>query len=846
MSKNRSKQDIIRYRIEQQKQAVKDSEYFAVPMSASEMDSFKKTRLFQASRKYITDSMDVQISQDRETLDRQLRSALTIDRNLRGAYGIGLDAELLRTFAAASVANQTIAYEELDRLIRDRLGLDEFQQSHMFYPGFPEEVMEKSDMELYLNALIYYGARYGANMMGFVSIMQEYGMMQKEPTERAPLTETLNREMKYIGVGHDSDFHALMDGYIHGNALSVSTRADVLRYAASWTARFLNSMSKPFSSKENEALCAAWLHDHGLDFVAYENHLCKDATDILRVISVISCTNGARNGRTYRDANYIRRAANPEKLLTPKSFEVRLTKKDQRFVKELMARCPGLYRDMWREEEYWKRVMRNIDARKGPDRVVQAFDRLATGKHLDEHGQRLDSQAAMFLQAKEALHNGDGPARMATFARHNPGYFLQRCIYALSMTPDADKQAVYDMAQAAAQKIVPVAALKAENAVLGRNAMSSRIIRDHSRALIPARVQNAVQLPAEDCMALAEAIHAGVLSGLENSKEMHQVYIDPALDGIRVPQRQDTKASKNASVSTGSLIPGIHDANLGAAGISWKTPGLDLDLHAYPAIMRKDGTIEYGRGVDYRNLKAVWGVHSGDFTEGDPYRDGKGAQEIVMFDKNILKQQGYDYVLFTLHGFNASLANDDSIRAVIMEREGSLDTAYEKNYDEGRPTFCGEVIEAKTFTDAFQISATNKDVTMFAYDVSRDGFIWLDEPSLETPSFGYRSDKSMDDCAKALMHALQSPEPTMGQLFRVYAEAQQAIIVTDITKADAVFTYQPVDREEAGIREDASLVNSLETQKIYTEYCENKVPAGDNKGEHDRPDRVPEEMDLEL
>lgn len=44
MSKDRSKQDIIRYRIEQQKQAVKNSAYFAAPMSVPEMDYFAKTR----------------------------------------------------------------------------------------------------------------------------------------------------------------------------------------------------------------------------------------------------------------------------------------------------------------------------------------------------------------------------------------------------------------------------------------------------------------------------------------------------------------------------------------------------------------------------------------------------------------------------------------------------------------------------------------------------------------------------------------------------------------------------------------------------------------------------------
>ena len=87
---------------------------------------------------------------------------------------------------------------------------------------------------------------------------------------------------------------------------------------------------------------------------------------------------------------------------------------------------------------------------------------------------------------------------------------------------------------------------------------------------------------------------------------------------------------------------------------------------------------------------------------------------------------------------------------------------------------------------------------MFAYDVSRDGFIWLDEPSLNLPKPGYQSYESMDDCAKALVHALQSPEPTMGQLFHAYAEAQQATIVTDVPIDMDVQHYlpQPVQTEE--------------------------------------------------
>ena len=825
--KIKTKQEFIKHRIEVQKEMVQNSSYFCAAIPEDERMNTINECMFKSVRKYVPLLKPSPILST-EDAEQRLRFALTINRNMQSLLGFSMDQNLLTAFAHASIDDQKEEYGRLCNTIKTVLGVSDFQKSRMFYPGFPEEVMSKSDAELYLNAAIYYMGTYGLGIHDFASLMADAGLIQTDAPERTPLTEVFERSPQYINSATIQDFHDLMKQRMHGNGLSASNRDFLLKYAATWTDQFKHSVAGKFQSKENEALVVSWLHDHNFDNVVFNNNLCKDSTDILRVISVISQKNGARNGRITRNTEYQKVAESPERLLTPKSFEVRLSKTDKKFVKELMNKCQNLCRDMWSQESYWKKVMRNIDARKGPDKVVRAFNNLSSGIKKDEHGVVVETQHAIFVRAKESMKKENDVMPMVQFAKHNPGLFLQKAANVMSIASNDQKPSLISALSEAAIQVDPAAALKTYNAIRQRQCMNTRVVRNHSRVL--QKTDNEpIKLSELDAKNMQTALMFGVQKSLSELPTMGKVYIDPVLDQIKVPQRQDIKGSDGATVSTGSLIPCDKNKNLVLAGISWNKKGLDLDLHATPVSNITDlanVNIDEDHTITYANLRETWGIHSGDFTSGDPFGDGKGAQEFIVFNKDTVKQQGYDYIIFDIYGFNEDLHADDTIRSVFMEREGNYSdarnecAAYAHDRHEKRPVFCGEVVEPSVFEESVKLNAKGHSTITFAYDVKNDGFIWLDEPLL-----GHRTREFSglygDNAAKclALLHAIQNPEPTLGQLFRTYAEATHAEIVTDMTVADMICTYKPIDAQEAGLKDNAITINSMEKEKIYEEFC---------------------------
>lgn len=833
MSKTRTNKDYIKYRIKVQQEYVQNSSYFCDTIPEKNRMSIVNDCLFKSTRQYVPELHD-NAAKSIEELQAQLRFALTINRNLQSKYGYSMDQELLTEFAKSSVEDQKEEYAKLITTMDEVLGVKDFNNSRLFYPGFPEEVMEKSDAELYATAFLYYLGTYGMGISDFAQVMADAGLISKEAPERTPLVEVFDRSVKYINKATEKDFHELIKQRIHGNGLNAANRDLLLKYAATWKSDFLNAVPGPYKSKENEALVASWLHDHGHDSVILSNHLCKDATDILRVISVISQKNGARNGRITRDEEFNKVAETPERLLTPKSFEVRLSKDDKKFVKTLMNNCKNLFRDMWTQEPYWKEVMRNIDARKGPDKVVRAFNNLASGIKKDEYGAVVETQHAAFVRAKESMKKKNDVMPMVQFARHNPGLFLQKAANVMSIAANDQKPSLISALSDAAMQVDPAAALKTYNAISQRQCIDTRVVRNHSRVLQKTD-NDPIKLSEIDAKNMQTALMFGVQKLLSVLPAMGKVYIDPALDQIKVPQRQDVKGSDGATVSTGSLIPCDKNKNLVLAGISWSTRGVDLDLHATPVsnIADLDNVkVDEDHAITFSNLRESWGIHSGDFTSGDPFGDGKGAQEFIVFNKDTVKRHGYDYIVFDVYGFNENLSADDTIRSVFMEREGNYadarkecaDYASHYRYAEQRvferPVFCGDVVEPSTFEESVKLSAKGHSAITFAYDVKNDGFIWLDEPLLGDRTHEF-SGLYGDNAAKclALLHAIQNPEPTLGQLFRTYAEATHSEIVNDMTIADMVCTYKPIDAKESGLKENAIAINSMEKEKIYEEFC---------------------------
>ena len=78
---------------------------------------------------------------------------LTMMRNIE-QLGFTFSQELYEQLACMKESVQNACYLELVRLLKEQVGAD-----HVYtpmYPGFPQEVMEKEEGELYLNAMMHY------------------------------------------------------------------------------------------------------------------------------------------------------------------------------------------------------------------------------------------------------------------------------------------------------------------------------------------------------------------------------------------------------------------------------------------------------------------------------------------------------------------------------------------------------------------------------------------------------------------------------------------------------------------------------------------------------------------
>lgn len=327
-----------------------------------------------------------------------LAHVVTFNHILHELTGYSLSAYFLERIAKEAPEDAKEETEMIDSYIKDRYGVSVFSSPHAFYPNFPEDVMKKDDAELYFNAAAYYTfGTYGLQIkgIGVHNAIKEAGMIEEE-TKRNPLLGLYKTKEKRIDLLIDRAdisqqyFLGCMKEALHGNIMSETQRNDFLEYAHALCKEnavpevdFFKIVEGPYASKENEALITAWLHDNGYDDIVFKNNLCKDAKVILPVISDISLKNGAANGAQPRFYGKDKPIIRPESIRSVKSFDVRLNKADKVFIKKLMNKDEHLKENVAQNKTLWKKVMRNIDARKGPERVVNVFDDLAKNNFKD-------------------------------------------------------------------------------------------------------------------------------------------------------------------------------------------------------------------------------------------------------------------------------------------------------------------------------------------------------------------------------------------------------------------------------------------------------------------------------
>ena len=793
-------------------------------------ESMKKI-LFANTHKYV-------IGEGSLTNPDNVLLALTVNRNLQQKYGMTLDASAIRELSTQTATEMARTWQEMDRIIGEVTGANDFR-GQLFYPNFPEEVMEKSEAELYLNSLFYYAFSQSNDKLSLAIADEIHAMVSEEKRDRLPLIENFPKELKIVNKGTETDLIRMMDARMHSLNMSENQFEELKAFSYVYRKEF-NEMLKsetPFQSKESKVKIAMMLHEEGRkdDLKA----LMRDSVDVLRFAAVLSYKNGMKQNTVELKSN-----------VPGKDIAFKLTKPEKRLVRDLLNNCAGLYTDIWRQEKLFKQLMNRLGTTKAdncPVRVTLAFDNLALGHKVDEYDRPIYNPNKLIPEAIEYLNKTGDISKLESVAANRPGDFLRSYVSCVTKANPEYRDAVINAVRHCADSnSIPMKNIltvreqiaidaRAKNAIDNGEA-TAKVYKHHGKHYV--KINNGIDLPSEDIEKMRCVLMETASKMVAGYQELGKVYIDPALADVKAPGR-DMRDASGGSILTpySKFSAGGEEHNLLMFGVRWEKPvngsrdniDVDLSVHMYGKNYEDKGY------VSYSHLRAPGAVHSGDYT----YVGKSGSStEAIACDKKILKEMGVKYLVAEVHCFSIpSFREAGNCRFVHESREGSLDNRRDGSdvlkkesngrgrwdYDSGsgKVVMLGEVFEPKHLENCVQLNSDGASTIPVVYDVDNDQMLWLDM-TLQGRGMPHVTEdpRNMTSVMAEIERAQNNPYPDMKSLFECYAH-HNGELTTDIKEADTVFVRENIDREELGLKEDARVITGFELDVISKEFSGN-------------------------
>lgn len=864
--------------------------------------------MFENGNRYIFPEAVTETVTDEERSIRE-RGAATIDAKLRGEFGYALSAEAIERLATFDIRTQAEEYGHIKETIEEVTGSKDFQDAQIFYPNFPEEVMEKDDFTLFMNSLVYY---FGQNVLGvnFRDDLIEAGTIE-EKKERLPLLETFDRKVKVINLATEQDLHDLMDNRMHGQTMSENKFEELKKYASLYPDQYFSAARSKsiFHSKENLMNITAHavrqmerylptpadlkndpertVNDgdrnmgHRYEFLIRDLSTKMNTTDVLRLTGLLSNTHveklNEQKAKKWRGHKFRKNNANLD--VSAKNMVIKLKdSREKKLITDMLAQMPDLYEGLWENKDKWKKAAKFIGLEKAIPRVRNAFDNLCHNKKLLENGERIENENMALERIYRGLEAGeDKGMEIMAFAKDNPGLFRQAFTTMLAKiehcNPWNDKtpgniskniNAINVSLESACKGLDPVKILTSIHYLKEHTEHDYHVdIYKGGKSVIRKLDHGVRDISDATCYTAIRALEKALKEATRDTKDMGKVYIDPALADRKAPTMGERTASAGATLTFGSKIRSNPECNLVCTGIWWKGHD-DDDIDVSVKLLDKNykPVIDGREDIAYYNLKGTVdgrfvGVHSGDFTSGDPFGDGKGTEELIILDKNAMKEAGVKYAVMTVNGFTASFKDVDDVRFIRMEKQGSLEQIREEfarngwEEDSGtngeqlsHPAFLGEHIEPSQIEESIRLNADARQETAMFYDVETDSYTWLDTPGEIRGIANIANPESQLQNIAAILRAENNHIPNMHELISAYVDEKD--LVDDPALADTVFTAEPVDAKELGLKENVKTVTGYDLDTISGEFAVKQPKAVPEKIELERTRDMAEPAEEEL
>ena len=708
---------------------------------------------------YLTKSRKI-IVQGNGKQQSSLAAVATFNRNL---ISLGFVCSQQLTGALAGLSEEALGslYRQVVPILKKMTGAHRTFQP--MYPNFPKQVMEASDLELYLNAITHYWTAavrdvlqgkprlHGGPLMEGATItpiasaavlrvplrwMPEYEVEDREPLPDEEVT------LKVIGLGSEADFWKVFTRLVGSNgSLSESDKAIVQWFVDDQREGIPLFLPTAIPQKENLTFLVGSLLKHEVPI--YLIPYLKTATDVLRVAVVMS--------------------GGDVSLATPGKFR-RFKRKERRFLLEAMEAMPAITEDMLRRPEVWKRLGRELrpgDYASRYPKTLKAFDVVRNNEAFETFNGKVE--AGLIIRDVATVTN---------LLKTRPGDFARRFDHLLRTSGDQAEVALKGFMDVAHKVSTPVLL-----SVYAHFKNRDRVT-DH-RAFFPkgsvAKVQVIDEtLPTLPLLKLAggEALDKFIARSVRDTLVMRfkslpslgKVYIAEALRTQNVPFAQRSASKALRTIARGSRLTLPTTGTL-RFFVWWKEPeGQRTDIDLAAAFFSADW--KRLADVSYYNLKGWDSSHSGDITSAP-----KGAAEFIDVYLPTLREKGVRYVSMVIYSYTQQAFKDmPECFAGWMARQ---------------KVQSGEIFEARAVQDKIDIAGdTTVNIPLF-FDLQENQVVWSDIAlkSRGPINNSRQAEESLVLMGKAITGLIK---PTLYDLFDMHAEARGSRVDSP-AEADNVF-----------------------------------------------------------
>jgi hypothetical protein len=589
--------------------------------------------------------------------------AMTVAAELM-QFGYVTDPDALTMLKNASREDLEKFHNETLTYLKDITGAN--RNYRPFWKGFPEEVMEKSELELWFHQIIHYisNGHYEPN----------------EWTKERP-TAFENSSYTVLSAGTEDEFLNIFTDLVSVNQ---SLTPQDLREVR-WFAENIEDLRLPKVIPFKETLTT--LASLGVKVPV------KTTVDVLRIATAMSGGDTSLPKVPPKEIKLNRwssvKSPNPER----EKFKFKnFTRKERRYLLELLESTHCKAEEAVLKEGRWIRLGEKLHPGEYADKYPKAFKMFSQLRN--------DRVRSWYSELEGAFRQSTEKGLQVLSQR--PGELVRRLDW---LVRTKDVPVVMD----AFSVIAPKVSNKVLYETLGHFEKRTRPV--HNRTIMVKGARKRTKLP--DLPAISNTVVERIQDTIKHSLQekfsklepLGSVWIDPELSKIPVPTNMRSVSDALRPTVRGQRVPiGNQDAKVIRAYVHWQDDHgrEDIDLTATFLGM---GKIEHIGWNGVRNSQTL-GCYSGDVR----HRRGSCAEYIDINVKEALKA-GYKYVVMDANNFNGRGFNTLECAFGYMEREHPK---------------ANEIFKPSTLANAVKLQSTASTILVAVIDLETQEYIFLD------------------------------------------------------------------------------------------------------------------------